>query len=562
VPSIPTLLGLALAAAPDETVFWSGAGISVDAPTSGPVGNALADRTLDNAFAPLTATTIADYYRKLTLPRQRPRLETLLDVAFRVHGQAFLDDLLSDLATATPNALHGFFASHLALGGRHITANFDTCIERSAASGTPVDVVHFHGSFGGAPLGATLSRIERGFPRDAHEQLERTLINSSARLVVFVGYGGLDFFDVDPFLRRLPAESLRGCTVIWVNHSGAPPHLVPPTRRQLQWLTAVGAWTIEINARTRDVLQELANHWGLTISDPPGSAAGWRPTLVAQPGDKELATLELYALMNLHMEVHARVRAPRTARESELLAQTLWAEGRYRDAGDAWQRARAAGSDSARRERRAAVFWIRGEFRKARRELLAALADRSTPLEERLILAELLARVLVHMRRFPDSRLVPSKRIRRLAIDELRDPDDLVAAGNPLGTHLRVRVASARAALGASNFDDADAVVSFGEYEALGGQLNYRHAGLRRRLARGRVDPLEMHELRDHFDLIGAYGDAARTTLLAGVGIFSCSEVIAAARALDVSCWHRVRLVGVSLFASVRRGLGLFSRPR
>ena len=131
------------------------------------------------------------------------------------------------------------------------------------------------------------------------------------------------------------------------------------------------------------------------------------------------------------------------------------------------------------------------------------------------------------------------------------------AAGTPLGTHLRVRVASARAALGAANADDADAVASFGEYEALGGQLNYRHAGLRRRLASERVDPLEMHELRDHFDAIGAHGDAARTTLLSGVGIFKWSEVVAAARALDVSRWHRIRLVGASLFASARRSLRL-----
>jgi hypothetical protein len=54
----------------------------------------------------------------------RPRLETLLDVVFRVHGQAVLDDLLSDLAAAQPNALHGFFAQHLIHGGRHITADF------------------------------------------------------------------------------------------------------------------------------------------------------------------------------------------------------------------------------------------------------------------------------------------------------------------------------------------------------------------------------------------------------------------------------------------------------
>lgn len=554
MPPIATLLASALAAAPDEVVFWSGAGISADPPTSGPVGNALAHRALDHAFAPGTGATIAGYHAKLRLRRQRPRLETLLDIVYRVHGP-ILDDLLSDLAAAEPNALHAFFAEHLMAGGRHITANFDTCIERAAPAGATVDVIHFHGSFASAPLGATLARIERGFPPGVRDGLEHALTPTSTKLVVFVGYSGLDFFDVDPFLRALPAESRAGQTVLWVNHSLDPAQLVPPDRRQLEWLKAAGASTVELKAFTRDALHEFASTWGLAIRNRPGSAAGWRPTLAVTDTDKERATLALYALMNLHKEVHARVSAPSSAYEWEVLAHALWAEGAYGAAGDAWLRARSGAMEIARRERRGAIFWIRGEFGKARRELVEALADKTAPLDDRLVVAESLARVLVHMRRFPDSRLVPTRRVREQALAHLPDPNGLAAAGRPLGTHLRIRVTSARAALGAGGTRDDDAIESFGEYEALGGQLNYRHATLRGRLRRERVDPAEVRELRGDFIAIGAYGDAARTALLGGVGMFGWREVFRSAVALDITRWHRVRMLFASLIPSAARKL-------
>ena len=56
----------------------------------------------------------------------------MLDVVNRIHDENVLRDLLSDL-DAPPNDLHQFFAAQLRAGGGHITANFDTCIERAAS---------------------------------------------------------------------------------------------------------------------------------------------------------------------------------------------------------------------------------------------------------------------------------------------------------------------------------------------------------------------------------------------------------------------------------------------
>ena len=156
----------------DRDGVRTGAGISADLPTGAPVGNGLADRALEHCFTAHAAEIAAGYYLKLRVPRSRPRLETLLDVVRRVHGLATLVDVLADLRQPLPNGLHEFFAAHASAGGRHITANFDPCIESAAsANGRQVNVLHFHGSFAddqsGDSLGATLARIERGFPAEA-----------------------------------------------------------------------------------------------------------------------------------------------------------------------------------------------------------------------------------------------------------------------------------------------------------------------------------------------------------------------------------------------------------
>jgi hypothetical protein len=60
-------------------------------------------------------------------------------------------------------------------------------------------------------------------------------------------------------------------------------------------------------------------------------------------------------------------------------------------------------------------------------------------------------------------------------------------------------------------------------------------------------------EARRDFEIIVRHGDAARTTLLGGVDGFRWREVWAAAHRLDVTRWHRLRLVAASLIPNLRQ---------
>jgi len=207
--------------APDRIAFWSGAGISGDAPTQGPLGFALTDRALSQAFEQDSLLdALRGAYSALELERDRPRLESVLDVVVAEHGLGVLEGLLADLRDPPSNGNHRLFADHTLVGGRHVTANFDTCIER--AGGDAAQIVHLHGSFtdagGIGMLGARLSRIERGFRPDMRDALDMLL--AEIEVLVVVGYSGLDYFDVDPYWREAAARGLfHGRRVVWVNHA-------------------------------------------------------------------------------------------------------------------------------------------------------------------------------------------------------------------------------------------------------------------------------------------------------------------------------------------------------
>lgn len=552
-----------------ETVFWTGAGISADLPTSAPVGFALTDRTLGLCFAGATLDDLQRYYASLRMARSRPRLETVLDVVRQVHGVHVLADLLSDLRCPPPNGLHQFFATHLLAGGRHITANFDPCIE-AAASGTGLPVIHFHGSFaddpGGDSLGATLARIERGFPADIAASMTEALTATFPLALIFVGYSGSDFFDADPYLEAFAQRtSLRGAVVLWIDHKETPPKILSGAdaaraRPQLSWLHHSGAEVHQITAPTRSVLATLAAAWRLTPpARPSGTPHPWQPTISIQPKAREQATLELFALMGLHREVNSILACrggPTTQREWMAAAQAAWAEGKYSAAGEAWRQA-YPGSDTAswaaRTERQAACQWIRGQYRRAYRTLHDALertdtfSARQLSSESRIQMAETLGRVLIHMRRSADTRLLATPQRRAFALRHLPDPE--IPADQPrLGTHLAQRVRSVRADLGAPTPTDGQwrsSQAAFTEYEALNARLNYRHAELRHAAYTKSVDPQFFRHLRDDFLTLGAVGDAARVPLIPGAErAFTVGETLRGLREIDVTWWHRCRLIG------------------
>lgn len=561
-------MGPAAAAPPEAVLFWSGAGISVDPPTRGPKGEDLVRRALAHAFMPSVADTIADYYEALGLseqqpgpPRTSPRLETLLQVVEAVHGWEVLADLLTDLE-AEPNPLHEFFAAHLSRGGSHVTMNFDTCIERAGAGAwSPGALLHAHGKLGSARMGATLARIERGLPDEIRGPLTEMLLSPRIRSIVFVGYSGSDFFDVDPFLASLPGGSLAGREVLWIEHRAGFQE-ADPRRRQLEALRKAGARVREVRTLTRSALSEIGRPWKLALGEAEGEGRAWQPRVSVNREMKRQASIELFSLMGLHKEVDALLE-PRDPHGWELLAHTRWAEGRYTEAGAAWSTARAEAPAAARAERVGAVAWIRGEYRRARDVLVGALEGAGGSPEERIALAETLARLYVHMRRSPDSFRLATPQLRAFTLAHLPAPELLAEEGRPLGTRLANRVASARSSLGVEMPAAADPVESFGEYEALNAQLNYRQADLRARADREPVSPTEFRSLTRDFSTLGANGDAARAILLSGPCIYSLPELHQATRRLQITRRQRNRLLMASIAnALLRRGRIRWRRVR
>lgn len=551
---------------PSSTVFWSGAGISHAPPTSAPLGVELTRRALAYGFLRETSPLLHFYYRALRLAHAdaRPRLETVLDVLVRVHGTAALVDVLRDVRDAGPNSIHAFMAAAAAEGARHVTTNFDSCLEQEGAS----DVLHLHGSFAedpsGGALGATLAQVEIGLPVGRRLQMDRWLGARGEQLIVFIGYSGSDFFDVDPYLRSIATGQLDQTVVLWISHAEDDPALVEDVKdqpRQLRWLEAAGARVWHVRGRTRDVLAALARQWQL--QEPLlqiGEVASWIPEMKPTKPAQERASLELYSLMGLHREVDRffAARSPADSGEWNALAATRWSQGRKREALVAWENAL---DGFALVERRAAVAWVRGQYWRARRcarkaldEANALLGTGEEPsLTERLTLAETYVRIWEHMRRYPDSYFFATRRMRRYALAQLPDPAELARRGTPIGTHLISRVRDARTILGVPSEGDWESIESFGEYEALGASLNYEHGGLRQEAERGPVAPERY--LRLHHDrlLIGDTSAAARMVFLPGAeAIFGWRDVVRALLELDVTCWHRCRLLLVTAW---RRGV-------
>ncbi len=569
VSDVMDIAGLSLLP-PEAVVFWSGAGISVDAPTCGPVGPKLMTAVLDAYFAPGTYEHLQKLYSDLGLEgaSARPRLETVLDVAVSTYGIDVLADALAGLAAAPPNAHHAFFAQHLAAGGHHVTANFDTCIERSDERDAPAPL-HFHGSLGAAELetglstlGARLSTIENGFPVSLQHELDRVLGSPSTQALVFVGYSGSDFFDAEPYLRTRGFSLMAGKLVVWHDfRSSAGPTLSgsAATAGYLPLAHAAGANVVQLTGPLTDLRSALTHAWRLPPPDAcPAALAPAGRTLVPVDRGRAAATGLIYARMGLRNSTVTWLQtiARPTAREHELLADALWAQGRYRAAGMRWKLARTGQSPDAkarRTERRVAVRWIRGQLLLAQRQGWKAVTTYATPHaavspETKLELLETYLRVVTHMHRLPDVRWrIQDGRVRAATawLDLARADLD-----GREGVQLRARVESARDNVAADGVR-RDHARGFAESESLHGWLNYSHAELRARVESHRqTDPAaaipadEYRLLRNRFGVLGAHGDVARVCLLPGAEqVLSPRQVMSDWKRVDITGWHRFRLL-------------------
>ena len=554
---------------PATVVFWSGAGISHDLPTCAPLGQELTERVLEQLFEPACRARIERYYKALRIQRSHPRLETVLDVVRRIMGLDALVDSLSDLLDPPPNPFHRFFARQLEAGGRHITANFDDCIERSLSSRSPAErLIHFHGSFAldptGERLGATLGSVQRGFSADMSRRLRTALVAPDIEAVIFAGYSGYDAFDVNPFFRYLQADGgLVGKRVIWIRHRSSGDDRVALRRqspdervaRVFSLLRRASATCYEIEGETRLVMSVLAAgwHWPLISASGRPSGSRWAPAFTPSDDQRHRASLELYAMMGLHTEVRRLfARCPaETASELEIAANTVAAQGRYREAVELWRLAIPGVSPEERALREqnvASCWWREGRLLKSylhlRREIgRAELAGVSgQPLWH---LAAIIAHVFGHMRRRPLLRYLVTPSRKRVIRERLPALESEGFASR--GPHVDALLSAAYARVGGSHERSDEASMMFEEAEALHGMLNFRHASLRRRGTelRRHLRPAahEYLEQQADFYAIGLDADAVRVPLLPGASrVFRPRDVWRGLREPDFTRWHRLML--------------------
>jgi len=582
--------------APRQIAFWSGAGISIDAPTCGPSGRALTDRALGAYFLPGLAADLTALYSQLGIPDAafRPRLETVLDALTEVYGASGLADVLSDLAASPHNANHEFFAAHMLLGGQHTTENFDACIEEASLQSvhTAVEPVHFHGLLGNggdvSELGARMGMIENGFPSDVRDALDGILGDPAVEVLVFAGCSGSDYFDATPYLQNR-WHLLAGRKVVWHEYSTAPAPTLSGAdcddHHVLRDARAAGVETFRVRDTLSSCLDDLAQAWGLSPSSLRAikpSSASWSQQSDPSNHLRARATVALLARMGVRHQVIRIIEAsggPSTPEDADRYADALWGAGRYREARVAWRQAFAGNDDTAQArliERQAAVDWIRGRYLFAQRKLRRALKkwahpQSSVPIDVQLRLAEAYGRVLVHMRRSPETRPFATVGKTEFATQELVRLGNLIHGHE--GIHMRARIASLRAELARTEYAEADGhAEAFSESEALHGWMNYRHAKVRADTARG-IWPTRhaLDELVRQQRLLGAHGDSARVILLPGATrVYSPLLVWSAFSGVDITTWHRIRVI-LGIFA--RHGawkgrqicspfLGKLKRPR
>jgi hypothetical protein len=211
-----------------------------------------------------------------------------------------------------------------------LTTNFDELIERAtleyggpggAPAEMPAEVLKLHG---------TRSALEaaRFTSSNVFAPLEPTLLVRSraaveGRVLVFVGYGGEDEFDVLPALLEPPAAPSR---VVWVVHATAKPMLNHRVRARLAALRARGCPAHEVVVNTDAFLKAVyqrvveldaaAAHPHLEQWAPPTTPAtpGWWKSRVSDWGSalwasKPVLMAYLWARILDKLRVYS-VRAP------------------------------------------------------------------------------------------------------------------------------------------------------------------------------------------------------------------------------------------------------------
>ena len=243
---------------PNDVLFFTGAGISAADPTDFFLGNELHSSLLSSY------SSLCKFEREAALSSRRGlAMEETISIIVKV-----LDEVMGSNTTMNqavnilteifiyrpctyrqPNEYHKYFNWHLSQGGNHITVNIDQFIEQGQSNfliqepnsitnvcsqitpATRSVLFKIHGDPNKTPIGQQgflSEQLAMGFSAKVTKWLDALLKNS--KLVVFVGYGGLDRFDVIPYFRNMTVQ-IDG-TALWIEYS---------TSTNIEFLSSVAA---------------------------------------------------------------------------------------------------------------------------------------------------------------------------------------------------------------------------------------------------------------------------------------------------------------------------------
>jgi hypothetical protein len=424
-------------------------------------------------------------------------------------------------------------------------------------------ILHFHGSTGrgGGVLGATLERIEKGFPDDLADRFVDAVRARPTLLVM--GYSGSDFFDVDATIQSLTPGDLGGMRVVWLLHNddhGA--HVVAASRALPPLVTGLrraGAGVDVLCAPTSSALDILCRGWGLPPLGDAEARHPSRPAIAVDDSLRDVAALELFLEIGLFTGVRKLLAAPPAQASPALIrsasSANLWELGRWDDLRRYWRRFRPTTPDEhvQRLERIGASWWVQGRLVPA--YLWLTWHRRRFDGAARQTLAETEGRVLEHMLRTPELSWFARRAVPRL-LHVLQAPSQ--SAGiHHFRNRSDLRSSLGHAVAGSSRGDHASVSSEwFGQAGSLLAWVNYRH-----RVLRDTYDPasdtdelkVRYHELRDQFVALGSPSGALRTVLLPGAErVYTMREVLVALRRLQHGPWHRVRILARHLSARGR----------
>lgn len=414
---------------PKTVVFWTGAGISMDPPSSLPSGYLLTKEVVEAFCLPNTWKIVTSLLRQTRIVdsignnKAIPRLEAVLGNVVSILGYRALSRFFS-LSTPTPNFLHNFFAEHIAFGGNHITLNLDSGIQTalknlhpgcSYSEFTPANmrsetnqnivspwIFHVHGKFGYecSDLGLTFENIAKGLADRVRHFLIKAIL--SAKTIIFAGYSGSDVFDVNPFFNGLVSQhSFAGKKIVWIEHTSGNFEINPyiQSNRRFKIMDALcqcNAMAYLCTGQTKYFFEELKNHWGFSAPDPPPDASVPSFDKNISEWQKSLITAKLFVSMGIGNEALRSVgdqinlvskysqycKGHEELEEITAINRVLYIRnealrelGLYKDASKTTARfiAQTYLDKMLIYERRASDAWLAGSWMRAKREFIKAL---------------------------------------------------------------------------------------------------------------------------------------------------------------------------------------------